>query len=204
MTTDILLFYFFATIAILSSLMVIILPNAVHSVLFLILVFFNVAGLLLLVGAEFLSLMLIIVYVGAIAVLFLFVVMMLNIKLIGTNISYASLFPAGSLIFFVLFAQFYTSVQELGPFADSSNSPSAVYWISESSVTTNIKVVGKTLYTQYSLLFLVCSLILLVAMIGAIVLTMHQRIDSKKQRIDLQLARSPSNVIKFVSLRGKK
>nr|WOA02289.1 NADH dehydrogenase subunit 6 [Gloiopeltis furcata] len=204
MTTDILLFYFFTMLAVLSSFMVITLPNAVHSVLFLILVFFNVAGLLLLVGAEFLSLMLIIVYVGAIAVLFLFVVMMLNIKFTSTNINYTSLFPAGGLVFFALLVQFYTSVQELGPLTDSGNNPSMIYWISEGNITTNIKVIGKTLYTQYSLLFLVCSLILLVAMIGAIVLTMHQRTDSKKQRIDLQLARNSGNVIKFISLREKK
>nr|YP_010027343.1 NADH dehydrogenase subunit 6 [Sarcopeltis skottsbergii]QOS04464.1 NADH dehydrogenase subunit 6 [Sarcopeltis skottsbergii] len=201
MNIDIFLFYLFSVFALLASLMVIGLTNAVHSVLFLILVFCNVAGLLLLLGAEFFSFMLIIVYVGAIAVLFLFVVMMLNVKVDSINISLSSLWPIGLLAFTILLSQFFSSFYELDLIKFQEKELSLVSWASENLNLTNIKVIGKVLYTHFNLLFLICGLILLVAMIGVIVLTMHQRVDVKKQQIVLQLARIPTNVVKFITLR---
>lgn len=201
MSIDIFLFYLFSSFVILSSLMVISLSNAVHSVLFLILVFCNVACLLLIIGAEFISFMLLIVYVGAIAVLFLFVVMMLNIKTKITNIDNFSILPIGILIFIILFNQFSLSIHEFDLLKFQEKNFTLFSWILENNTFSNIKVVGEVLYTYYSLLFLICGLILLVAMIGAIVLTMHQRIDINKQKIEIQLARNFGNVIKFNSLR---
>lgn len=201
MYIDIFLFYLFSIFSLLSSLMVIGLSNAVHSVLFLILVFCNVAGLLLLLGSEFFSFMLIIVYVGAIAVLFLFVVMMLNIKIKSTNISFLSLLPISFLTFLILIFQFLTSFYEFDLIKFQEKELFLISWANESSSLSNIKVIGQVLYTHFNFLFLICGLILLVAMIGVIVLTMHQRTDVKKQKIAIQLARSPANVIKFITLR---
>nr|YP_010199518.1 NADH dehydrogenase subunit 6 [Gracilaria baiana]UAD89376.1 NADH dehydrogenase subunit 6 [Gracilaria baiana] len=201
MQIDIFLFLTFSVFALLASLMVISSSNAVHSVLFLILVFCNIAGLLLLFGAEFLSFMLLIVYVGAIAVLFLFVVMMLNIKKMAAQQSFFSIVPIGLTIFFILFIQ-------LSGVFNVFNIPSLkqenliwISWIMESQNITNIQVVGNVLYTKYCFLFILSGLILLVAMIGAIVLTMHQRTDVKKQKIELQLNRTFGGSLKFIDLR---
>lgn len=191
----------FSLFALTSSLMVITLKNAVHSVLFLILVFCNVAGLLLLLGAEFLSFMLLIVYVGAIAVLFLFVVMMLNVKIDKLDLNPISLIPLGLIIFGSLFYQFNLIIKEFYIYKSVYQQPILVSWLAEENLLPNIKVIGGVLYTNYSLLFLLSSLILLVAMVGVIVLTMHQRTDVKKQLIETQLIRNPKGVIKFVDLR---
>nr|YP_010881011.1 NADH dehydrogenase subunit 6 [Grateloupia cornea]WIA66129.1 NADH dehydrogenase subunit 6 [Grateloupia cornea] len=201
MSIDFFLFILFSSFALVASLMVISLKNAVHSVLFLILVFCNIAGLLLLYGAEFLSFMLLIVYVGAIAVLFLFVVMMLNIKASSTIINSFSVLPIGILIFLILFSQLSSTATNFDIFNLQQNDLIWISWVLEKDNTTNIEVVGKVLYTHFSLLFLLSSLILLVAMIGAIVLTMHQRTDVQKQKIDVQLARSFEGAVKFITLR---
>nr|AOX48922.1 NADH dehydrogenase subunit 6 [Gelidium crinale f. luxurians] len=201
MNIEILLSITFSSFALLSALMVITLTNAVHSVLFLILVFCNVAGLLLLFGAEFLSFMLLIVYVGAIAVLFLFVVMMLNVKVNSSNLNLISLTPLAFLILALFFYQFNLTIEEFNLTKISFNELRRISWITEIDNISNIQVIGKVLYTNYSLLFLLSSLILLVAMIGAIVLTMHQRTDVKKQKIEYQLVRDPAGVIKFITLR---
>nr|YP_010395111.1 NADH dehydrogenase subunit 6 [Grateloupia elliptica]UQJ72552.1 NADH dehydrogenase subunit 6 [Grateloupia elliptica]UYI31682.1 NADH dehydrogenase subunit 6 [Grateloupia elliptica] len=201
MNIDFFLFILFSSFALVSSLLVISLKNAVHSVLFLILVFCNVAGLLLLFGAEFLSFMLLIVYVGAIAVLFLFVVMMLNIKVAPITVNSFSVLPVGVLIFLILFSQLLSIAANFDIFDLQQHNLVWVSWILEKDNITNIEVVGKVLYTHFSLLFLLSSLILLVAMIGAIVLTMHQRTDVQKQRIDTQLARNFDGAVKFITLR---
>ena len=201
MSIDFFLFTLFSSFALIASLMVISLKNAVHSVLFLILVFCNIAGLLLLFGAEFLSFMLLIVYVGAIAVLFLFVVMMLNVKAASTTINSFSVLPVGILIFLILFSQLSSTAMNFDVFSLQQNELIWVSWILEKDNKTNIEVVGRVLYTHYSLLFLLSSLVLLVAMIGAIVLTMHQRTDVQKQKIDIQLARSFEGAVKFITLR---
>nr|YP_009317608.1 NADH dehydrogenase subunit 6 [Pterocladia mexicana]YP_009317654.1 NADH dehydrogenase subunit 6 [Pterocladia robusta]YP_011017043.1 NADH dehydrogenase subunit 6 [Pterocladiella capillacea]AOX49060.1 NADH dehydrogenase subunit 6 [Pterocladia mexicana]AOX49106.1 NADH dehydrogenase subunit 6 [Pterocladia robusta]WQB61721.1 NADH dehydrogenase subunit 6 [Pterocladiella capillacea] len=191
----------FSLFALLSALMVITLTNAVHSVLFLILVFCNVAGLLLLFGVEFLSFMLLIVYVGAIAVLFLFVVMMLNVKINSSSLNSVSLIPIGIFIILLFSYQLSLTIDEFNLIKVIEDQPKTTLWINEINNISNIKVIGKVLYTNYSLLFLISSLILLVAMIGAIVLTMHQRTDVKKQKIEYQLIRKATGVVKFVTLR---
>lgn len=201
MNIDLLLFYIFSIFTVIASLMVIGLSNAVHSVLFLVLVFCNVVGLLLLIGAEFLSFMLLIVYVGAIAVLFLFVVMMLNVKVSNTGINSITILPIGILVFLILFNQFSTSIYNFDLLKSQQKELYLICWFSEINNLNNINAIGNVLYTYYSLLFILCGFILLVAMIGAIVLTMHQRVDVKKQRIEIQLTRIPENVIKFVTLR---
>nr|YP_009317470.1 NADH dehydrogenase subunit 6 [Gelidium arborescens]AOX48899.1 NADH dehydrogenase subunit 6 [Gelidium arborescens] len=201
MIIEIFLFSIFSLFALISSLMVITLKNAVHSVLFLILVFCNVAGLLLLLGAEFLSFMLLIVYVGAIAVLFLFVVMMLNVKIDLLDLNSISLIPLGLMIFSSLFYQFNLTIKELYIYKSIYQQPIIISWLTEERFLSNIKVIGGVLYTDYSLLFLLSSLILLIAMIGVIVLTMHQRTDVKKQQIEAQLIRSSKGAVKFIRLR---
>lgn len=203
MSIEFILFYVFSSLALVSSIMVISLANAVHSVLFLILVFCNIAALLLLSGAEFLAFMLLIVYVGAIAVLFLFVVMMLNVR---SNIYKASIWsnsPVSLFIFIAIFMQFICTVNLNFEFAESVLDNSLLWnnWITENNGISNVEVVGEILYTKFSFIFLTSGFILLIAMIGAIVLTMHQRSDVKKQQISIQLNRNPSGVIKFINLR---
>lgn len=184
--------------------MVIISTNAVHSVLFLILTFCNVTLLLLLLGAEFFAFLLLIVYVGAIAVLFLFVIMMLNIKINRDHVNWYIFYPIIILILIYIGENLYNFSLK---FDILSYFESQLYWISwveETKFVTTIQVIGKILYTNYCLLFLIASLILLVAMIGVIVLTMHQKSNLKKQKIEKQLVQNPKNVIKFISLRSEK
>nr|WDA66129.1 NADH dehydrogenase subunit 6 [Phymatolithon calcareum] len=200
MTINFFLFYIFSSFAIISAFMVITLSNAVHSVLFLIIVFCNVAALLLLVGAEFFSFMFLIIYVGAIAVLFLFVVMMLNIKKSPIKINRLSILPIGLIIFCILTLQILILMDDQFILLENYT---LVYtpWLKENRHLTNIEILGIHLYTKFSLLFLLCGLILLIAMIGAIVLTMHQRTTVKKQKISTQLLRNSKGVIKFIDLR---
>lgn len=201
MSIDFILFLFFSTFALLSSIMVISLKNAVHSVLFLILVFCNTASLLLLLGAEFLAFMLLIVYVGAIAVLFLFVVMMLNIKSSPFRFNFFSIFPLGLIVSIIFLIQVINVSEHLNMFNLAQNNLIWISWFLEENNLTNIEAVGYVLYTQYSLLFLLAGMVLLVAMIGVIVLTLHQRTDVKKQKIELQLTRNFHGVVKFLYLR---
>lgn len=201
MQLDIYLYIIFSIFTLCASIMVISLSNAVHSVLFLILVFCNVASLLLLLGAEFLSFMLLIVYVGAIAVLFLFVVMMLNIKRAPMRRSFFSIAPIGLTVFFILFNQLAGIFSDLNLFSLIQKKLIWVSWISESNNITNVQVIGNILYTKYCFLFILSGLILLVAMIGAIVLTMHQRTNVRRQKIELQLNRNFGGSLKFVTLR---
>nr|UAD89801.1 NADH dehydrogenase subunit 6 [Gracilaria salicornia] len=201
MQIDIVLFIIFSLFTLFASIMVISLSNAVHSVLFLILVFCNVTGLLLLLGAEFLSFMLLIVYVGAIAVLFLFVVMMLNIKKTVREQSFFAIAPIGLTIFCILFTHLLSIFDNLNISYLKQEKLVWISWISESTNITNIQAVGNVLYTKYCFLFVLSGLILLIAMIGAIVLTMHQRTDVKKQKIELQLNRTFGGSLKFIDLR---
>nr|YP_009138131.1 NADH dehydrogenase subunit 6 [Calliarthron tuberculosum]AKG26263.1 NADH dehydrogenase subunit 6 [Calliarthron tuberculosum] len=200
MNIDTTIFYFFSSFAIISALMVVTLSNAVHSVLFLIMVFCNVAGLLLVLGAEFFSFMFLIVYVGAIAVLFLFVVMMLNIKRNPVKIDMYSIIPIGIIVLIILLNQIISNLDNQAVLI-KDNYLTYTAWLCENNNLTNIEAIGIFLYTKFALLFLLCGLILLVAMIGAIVLTMHQRSAVKKQRISTQLSRDPRGVIKFITLR---
>lgn len=176
-------FYLFSSVAVLSALMVITSKNPVHSVLFLILSFVNAAGLFVLLGAEFLAMILVVVYVGAVAVLFLFVVMMLDINFIKLREGFLQYLPFGALLGIVLIVElgilFLTknfSQQGVVSFSD----------IPKLADTENTKLLGGVLYTKYFFLFQLSGLILLVAMIGSITLTLRQRGKAKKQNISYQ------------------
>ena len=184
-------FYFFSFIAILSSFFVIFANNPVHSVLWLILTFFSVAGFFILVGAEFLALLLMIVYVGALAVLFLFVVMMLNISFAGLRSGLAQFLPFGILIGVVIFAELILAFVPWEFKEQAINNRSAAIDIGED----NTVALGKIVYTDYFLLFQCAGIILLIAMIGSIVLTLRTRPDVKKQNIISQIYRDPNNSI---------
>ena len=176
-------FYIFAAVAVLSALMVISAKNPVHSVLFLILSFVNAAGLFVLLGAEFLAMILLIVYVGAVAVLFLFVVMMLDINFIKLREGFLQYLPFGSLLGIVLLV-------ELGIlFLTESFSQMSLVEYSHNPVfieKENTKQIGELLYTYYFYLFQISGIILLVAMIGSITLTLRDRGQVKRQNISVQ------------------
>ena len=176
-------FYLFSSIAVLSALMVISAKNPVHSVLFLILSFVNAAGLFVLLGAEFLAMILVVVYVGAVAVLFLFVVMMLDINFIKLREGFLQYLPFGALLGIVL-------VVELGILylTDTSSNINSSLSSLEPSINEleNTKMIGQILYTKYFYLFQICGIILLVAMIGSITLTLREKEGVKKQNINEQ------------------
>ena len=186
-------FYAFAAILIASAVMVVTSRNPVHSVLFLILAFFNAAGLFLLAGAEFLAMILVIVYVGAVAVLFLFVVMMLDIDFAQLREGFQRYAPVGAVIggillialFMVLTAWRFApeaATLRLHPMPDG---------------VTNADALGRILYTDTIYLFQACGLILLVAMIGAILLTMRHRKDIKRQNVLQQMWRDPAKAMEM-------
>ena len=183
-------FYLFAALTIASAIMVIFARNPVHSVLWLILAFFNAAGLMLLLGAEFIAMLLVIVYVGAVAVLFLFVVMMLDVDFARLRSGFTKNLPFGLMIALVLLAEivFAANARQAGPLinAPTSNAP----------VQPNIVAVGEALYGRFLFPFEIAGLILLVAMIGAIVLTHRNRGDSRGQNISKQIARRPEDAVK--------
>lgn len=195
------LFYLFSSFALISSVMVIGARNPVHSVLFLILVFFNSAGLLILLGLDFFAMTFLVVYVGAIAVLFLFVVMMLNIKLAEINEKKLRYLPIGGLLgFLFLFEIFLIVDNDLIPRVEKSQDPLLMTqdftdWSSLVDRVPNIEAVGELLYTYYFYFFIVASLILLVAMIGAIVLTMHKGVHIKRQQVFQQNTREFAKTI---------
>ena len=193
-----LVFYLFAIVTVLSAVMVVTSRNPVHSVLFLILAFFNAAALFLLMGAEFIAMMLVVVYVGAVAVLFLFVVMMLDINFTALRQGFQTYLPIGLLIGVVLFVEILISLGawSIGPemiAAASAPTPAP-------ADVSNTKAIGKLLYTQYVLLFQISGLILLVAMIGAIVLTLRQRPGVLRQTISEQVSRRPAEVVSLVDV----
>src|SRR5689334_20215674 len=190
-------FYFFAAILIASAVMVIAARNPVHSVLFLILAFFNAAGLFVLLGAEFLAMILVVVYVGAVAVLFLFVVMMLDIDFAELKRGALQYLPFGVLIGLVLVAELVMagSVWVLKPAARNalaSATPPGV---------TNTAALGHILYTDYVYYFQIAGLVLLVAMIGAIVLTLRTRAGVRKQSVRQQVRRYASDTLVVVDVK---
>lgn len=176
-------FYVFSLVAVLSALMVISARNPVHSVLFLILSFVNASGLFVLLGAEFLAMILVIVYVGAVAVLFLFVVMMLDINFVKLREGSLQYLPFGALLGIVL-------IIELGIlFLTRSFSENSLSKFVESPMINeieNTKLIGQVLYTDYFYLFQISGLILLVAMVGSITLTLRDRGQVKRQNISQQ------------------
>lgn len=193
-----LLFYMFSAFLLTSALLVITSRNTVHGVLFLILAFFNAAGLFILANAEFLAMMLIIVYVGAVAVLFLFVVMMLNVELdrlqkVAKQYSLIGGLTGGVLAF------------ELVLMLMSWNTPPVAFDLTTASFSlyknmTNTQALGNLLYTHYALIFQGAGLILLIAMIGAIVLTHRHREGVKKQNIRDQLRREANDSVQLMDI----
>ncbi len=186
-------FYMFALIAIASGVMVISARNPVHSVLFLILAFFNAAGLFVLLGAEFLAMILVIVYVGAVAVLFMFVVMMLDINFVELRQGFLQYLPLGIVVGVVL-------VIELGVILGGWHfAPGAAARIAQATPDgiANTRALGNIVYTDYLYLFQAAGIILLIAMIGAIVLTHRSRPGVRKQRIADQLARQPGDTLEI-------
>jgi len=193
MVIQALAFYLFAAVAIASGLMVVSARNPVHSVLFLILAFFNSAGLFVLMGAEFLAMILVVVYVGAVMVLFLFVVMMLDINFAELREGFLRYLPVGALIGLVLLAEL---VFVFGSWV-VSDAAGDVALAPVPGNLTNTHALGMLLYTDYLYLFQVAGLVLLVAMIGAIVLTLRSREGVRRQRIATQTARRREDVVEI-------
>lgn len=194
-----LLFYLFSGMTILSGLLVISMKNPVHTVLFLILAFFNAAGLFVLLGAEFLGMMLVIVYVGAVAVLFLFVVMMLDINIAAMRQGFLKYLPAGVLVAGVLLADLYAMIQ-----VSATNHLAA----GEGSVPmpdldkiTNTHALGMVFYTNYMFPFQLAGLVLLVAMIGSILLTLRTREGVRRQKAGKQIGRKRSESVMLVKVK---
>jgi NADH-quinone oxidoreductase subunit J len=189
----ILAFYLFATLTIASAVAVIFARNPVHSVLWLILAFFNAAGLMLMAGAEFIALLLVIVYVGAVAVLFLFVVMMLNIDFATLRSGFARNLPFAIIVALVLLAEMVlaVSVWKAGPGISGAAPPQ--------TDVPNIVALGELLYTRYPFPFEIAGLVLLVAMIGAIVLTHRSRGDVRGQDVSKQVRRDPAEAVKLTN-----
>ena len=182
-------FYLFATLVIASAVLVITSRNPVHSVLWLIVAFFNAAGLMVLLGAEFIAMLLVIVYVGAVAVLFLFVVMMLDIDFAELRAGFIRNFPLGILIALVLLAELVLGIGAYQAGALQLGTPDGT--AAPLAEASNIKSIGALLYGRYLFLFESAGLILLVAMVGAIVLTHRERPGVRGQNIARQIARRP-------------
>jgi NADH-quinone oxidoreductase subunit J len=189
-------FYLFASLVIGSGAITILSRNPVHSVLWLILSFFNAAGLMVLVGAEFIAMLLVIVYVGAVAVLFLFVVMMLDIDFAEMRAGFVKNFPLGFLLALVLLCElvlgvgaYRTGALQLGVADGRAPVLAGV---------SNIEAIGALLYTRYLFLFETAGIILLVAMIGAIVLTHRERVGARRQDVGKQNARRPQDATRNV------
>jgi NADH-quinone oxidoreductase subunit J len=189
-----LVFYMFSAVLLISGMMVISARNPVHSVLFLILAFFNAAGLFVMLGAEFLALILVIVYVGAVAVLFLFVVMMLDVSTNRITGALHKTLPIGALVGFVLLAELIWIYYSWNFSVDSAMNVASP--ISDSGLMNNTQALGQVLYTDYMMFFQLAGLVLLVAMIGAITLTLRSRSGVRRQKIYDQVNRKTSDVLR--------
>lgn len=186
-------FYMFALLAIASAVMVITSRNPVHSVLFLILCFFNAAGLFILMGAEFLAMILVVVYVGAVAVLFLFVVMMLDVDFVKLREGFANYLPVGGAVGFIVLAELAMVLTTWNVAPDALKSAAAP--APAANAVSNTQALGEVLYTKYVFFFETAGLVLLVAMIGAIVLTLRHKEGVKRQNITAQVARNPASAM---------
>jgi NADH-quinone oxidoreductase subunit J len=193
-------FYLFSGVCIASAFMVIAAKNPVHSVLFLILAFFNASGLFILMGAEFLAMILIIVYVGAVLVLFLFVVMMLDVDFAELRQGFLQYLPIGALVGIILLVEL---VLVLFTWAIGPDVQHAITTpIPPIARMLNTEALGHVLYTRYVYFFQVAGVVLLVAMIGAIVLSLHHRPAVKRQSIANQVARTKATAIEVVKVRS--
>ena len=190
-------FYLLATVAVVSGLLVVTARNPVHSVLWLILSFFSAAGLFVLLGAEFLAMLLVVVYVGAVAVLFLFVVMMLDVDFVRLREGYARYLPLAGIVAGVLLAEMImvsiTVVQ--GGAAKASIAP-----VVATADATNIEAIGRVLYTDYVYFFQAAGIVLLIAMIGAIVLTLRHRPGVRRQDLAAQANRERAKAVEVKSV----
>ena len=189
-------FYVFAVLLLASATAVVTMRNPVHSVLFLILAFFNAAGLFLIAGAEFLAMILVVVYVGAVAVLFLFVVMMLDIDFAELRGGFQKYLPIGAVVGVLLLAElaFALGSRQLGP------ESAGLRFAPVPAQVSNTEALGRLIYTDYVFLFQVAGLILLVAMIGAIVLTLRDRKSSRHQSIRIQTGRTVRETLELVNV----
>lgn len=190
-------FYLLATVAVVSGLLVVTARNPVHSVLWLILSFFSAAGLFVLLGAEFLAMLLVVVYVGAVAVLFLFVVMMLDVDFVRLREGYARYLPLAGIVAGVLLAEMImvsiTVVQ--GGAAKAAIGP-----VVATADATNIEAIGRVLYTDYVYFFQAAGILLLIAMIGAIVLTLRHRPGVRRQDLAVQANRERAKAVEVKSV----
>ncbi len=188
-------FYLFATVVVASAALTITSRNPVHAVLWLILAFFNAAGLMVLCGAEFIAMLLIIVYVGAVAVLFLFVVMMLDIDFAELRAGFVRYLPAGLALAVLLAVELV-----VGAYAWTAGRIDMARRIAPTEAAVpNIEAIGRLLYTRYLYVFEGVGLVLLVAMIGAIVLTQRKRVDAKAQNINRQINRRAKDATRNVN-----
>jgi NADH-quinone oxidoreductase subunit J len=192
-------FYVFGFVVMASAAMVVVSRNPVYSVLFLILAFFNAAALFVLIGAEFIAMILIIVYVGAVAVLFLFVVMMLDIDFAELRSGFMRYLPVGAVVGFILLAEL---VLIFGSWviAPGVAGLKAAPLPANAAALTNTRALGDLLYTRYIFAFQAAGVILLVAMIGAIVLTLRSRVGVRHQSISAQLARTRAEAVEIVKV----
>jgi NADH-quinone oxidoreductase subunit J len=199
MTLPALFFYLFAGLTVAAGSMVIVARNPVHAVLFLILAFFNAAGLFVLLGAEFLAMILVVVYVGAVAVLFLFVVMMLDVDFAELRAGFVRNAPLGAVVGLILLGELIMVVGFRLVGAGVVARPSTPIPTAGSGIT-NTEAIGRVLYTRYAFYFEGAGLILLVAMIGAIVLTLRHKEGVKRQSIAQQVARSKNTAIDVIKV----
>ena len=184
-------FWIFAAMLVGSALAVIVARNPVHSVLFLILAFVSASGLFVLLGAEFLAMMLIVVYVGAVAVLFLFVVMLLDVDFAQLKQGFVQYLPIGGLIALCVgFELWYVT-------SNWTRAPNAAAAATPAGTIANTRALGLVLYTRYAYFFEAAGLILLTAMIGAIVLTLRHKVGVKRQSIERQVARTPATAVEL-------
>ena len=191
-------FYLLAAVTLGAGLAVITARNPVHSVLFLILAFFTAAGLFVMLGAEFLAMLLVVVYVGAVAVLFLFVVMMLDVDFAELRAGFTRYLPVGGVVAFILAVEM---VMVSLAVADKGAAMGAAPLAPSASVT-NAEAIGRVLYTDYVYYFQAAGMVLLVAMIGAIVLTLRHRKGVKRQSIADQVARTPATGLRMVQIKS--
>ena len=189
-------FYLFSVLAIAAGAMVVFAKNPVHAVLFLILTLFNAAGLFVLLNAEFLAMLLIVVYVGAVAVLFLFVVMMLDVDFAELKAGFIKNAPIGALVGGVVLAELIA----LFMFKGLTVAPGKVAAAAVPSGLSNTEALGQIIYTKYAYFFQGAGMILLVAMIGAIVLTLRRRENVKRQSVSEQVARTPATALEVVKV----
>ena len=188
-------FYILAVVTCLAGLFVVTAKNPVHSVLYLILAFFSSAGLFVLLGAEFLAMLLVVVYVGAVAVLFLFVVMMLDVDFARLRQGYVQYLPFGLVIAAVLLAEMIIVSSAVANRVEASHKSAFV-----TEGVTNAQAIGRVLYTDYAYFFQAAGIVLLIAMIGAITLTLRHKPSVRRQKIHLQVGRRRKDAVKIVNV----